>query len=41
MRNRIMYSYHNKIKHQIKNKELVRYKYLDNNKGIPMFVAAF
>ena len=29
-----MYPYHNKIKQRIKNKELVRYEYLDNYKGI-------
>jgi len=29
-----MYPYHNKIKQRIKNKELIRYEYLDNYKGI-------
>jgi hypothetical protein len=29
-----MYPYHNKIKQRIKNKELVRYEYLKEYKGI-------
>lgn len=29
-----MYPYHNKIKQRIKNKELVRYEYLDRYKNI-------
>ena len=29
-----MYPYHNKIKQRIKNKELIRYEYLDKYKNI-------
>ena len=29
-----MYPYHNKIKQRINNRELVRYEYVDNYKGI-------
>ena len=29
-----MYSYHNTIKHRIKNGELIGYKYVDNYKNI-------
>lgn len=29
-----MYSYHNRIKQRISNRELLRYEYVDNYKGI-------
>jgi len=29
-----MYSYHNRIKQRINNRELLRYEYLDNYNGI-------
>jgi len=29
-----MYPYHNKIKHRIKNNELIKYEFLDKYKGI-------
>lgn len=29
-----MYSYHNRIKQRINNRELLRYEYVDNHKGI-------
>ena len=36
-----MYPYHNKIKQRIRNRELVKYVYVDIYKNIYMLIAVF